>query len=298
MDTTDHGRGLASLLAGALLLGFAAIFSKFALGGGVGPLGVGFYRMLVALPLVALMAWKDEGGSGGPAERGWALAAGVFFVVDLWFWHAAMHHTSAANATLLVGLSPLWVALASVLLLHARLRKRAWAGLAFALSGALILALAKGAHPGTGLGELLGAIASFAYAAFTRALTRARRAMGAKRALAIVVLVCVVGFALGAKATGEPFRGFTLRAWWGLVGLGLVCQVAAWYLITWGMGHLPAHAGAIGLMAQQVATVGLGWLLLGEAVRPLQGVGTLAILLGVGLSASAPPLQGRPLESR
>ncbi len=294
METSkDHARGLASLLAGAGLLGFAAIFSKWAILGGAGSLGVGFYRMLFAMPLIGVLAWKGEGSWGSSADLGWSLVAGVLFVGDLWLWHAAMHHTSAANATLLVGLSPLWVALASVLLLRAKLRKRVWTGLALALAGALILAMAKGAHPGTGLGELLAALASFAYAAFTLALTRARRGMGTKQALSVVTVVCVLCFGLGARLLHEPLTGYTLRGWWALVGLGLVCQVAAWLLITWGMGHLPAHAGAIGLMAQQVATVGLGWLLLGEAVMPLQGLGTLLLLAGVGLGASAPPLPAK-----
>ena len=59
------------------------------------------------------------------------------------------------------------------------------------------------------------------------------------------------------------------------------------------MGHLPAHAGAVGLMAQQAATVGLAWLLLSESVKPLQGLGVAFIIIGVGLSASAPPLPKR-----
>lgn len=294
MDSASHSKGMLSLAAGALLLGFAAIFVKWATAAGAQPLAVGFYRMLFALPLVLSMALTERGRRGGPAELSWAFAAGLCFVGDLWLWHLALHETSAANATLLVGLSPLWVALASIALLHARLRKRAWTGLALAIAGAGILALAKGARWGTGRGEAYGFAASFCYAVFTLALTRARRGMGARTALLVVVLTCAAGFGLGAWALGEPLLGYAPRGWWALLGLGVVVQCLAWLLITWGMGHLPAHAGAVGLMLQQVATVALGWLMLGEALKPLQGLGTLLILLGVGLSASAPPLAAKP----
>ncbi|HEU4950762.1 MAG TPA: DMT family transporter [Holophagaceae bacterium] len=287
-------RGMTALVAGALLLGFAAIFTKFAAQGGARPLAIGFYRMLSALPLVALMAAFSRESWGEARHRAWALAAGVLFVGDLWLWHAALRFTSAANATLLVGLSPLWVALASIALLSARLRKRAWAGLGLAIGGALVLGLAKGARWGSGHGEALAAGASLCYAAFTLALTEARRGLGARNALLVVTATCVAGFGALGWALQEPFSGFTSGSWWALAGLGLVCQVAGWALITWGLGHLPAHAGAVGLMTQQAATVGLAWLLLGEGVKPLQGLGVALILAGVGLSVSAPPLPRRP----
>jgi drug/metabolite transporter (DMT)-like permease len=50
------------------------------------------------------------------------------------------------------------------------------------------------------------------------------------------------------------------------------------------------NLGAMTLMVQSVATVGLGWILLGEAVRPLQGAGILFVLVGIALSALSPPI--------
>ena len=280
------GRGLAALVLGAALLGFAAMLVRWA--APAGPLAVGFYRMLFALPFVAWLARGTGRAATGPA-RGWALAAGVCFVLDLWMWHTALHHTSAANATLLVTLAPIWVAIVSVLWMGARLRRRFWTGVLLALAGALILGLAKGARWGTGLGELLGALASLAYGAFTLALGRARRDLSAPEALFWVVLACTLLFGLLGWAQGETFGGYPARSWWALLGLGLVVQVLAWWLITWGLGHVPTNLGAMGLMTQPVATVILGWALLAETVRPVQGAGILLVLVGIALCAFAPP---------
>lgn len=280
-------RGLAALILGASLLGFAAMLVRWA--APAGPLAVGFYRMAFALPLVAWMAR----GTGRPATgraRFWALIAGLCFVLDLWMWHTALHHTSAANATLLVTLAPIWVAVVSVLWLGAKLRRRFWAGVLLALAGALVLGLAKGARWGTGWGELLGALASLAYGAFTLALGRARRELSAPEALFWVVLCCTVLFGLLGWVQGEAFGGYPARSWWALLALGLVIQVVAWWLITWGMGHVPTNLGAMGLMIQPVATVILGWLLLSETVRPVQGLGTLLVLAGVATCAFTPPV--------
>ena len=295
MGTTADGgesaesRGLGAVLLGAVLLGFAAMLVRWS--APAGPLVIGFYRMAFALPVVAWMGWRVR-RPGMASARGWALAAGLCFIADLWMWHTSLEYTSAANSTLLVGLAPLWVAAISVLWLGARLRRRFWLGLLVALAGGLVLGLAKGARWGTGRGEFLAALASLAYACFTLALGKARRGLAAPEALAWVVLCCAAGFALLAGARGEAFHGFPPHAWLSLAALGLVVQVAAWWLITWGLGHIPTNLGAVTLMVQPVATVALGWTLLGEAVRPLQGGGILLVLAGIGLSAFSPPAKG------
>ena len=286
MKQTPDPRGLAALIFGASLLGFAAMLVRWA--APAGPLAVGFYRMAIALPFVAWLARGTARPATGRA-RLWAVLAGVCFVLDLWMWHSALHLTSAANATLLVTLAPIWVAVVSVLWMGARLRKRFWLGVLLALSGALVLGLAKGARWGTGLCELLGALASLAYGAFTLALGRARRELSAPEALFWVVLCCTVLFGALGWAQGEAFSGYPARSWWALIGLGTLVQVVAWWFITWGLGHVPTNLGAMGLMTQPVATIILGWVLLAESVRPLQGLGALLVLAGIALCAFAPP---------
>lgn len=287
------GRGLAALGAGALLLGFAAIFVKWA--AGVPPLTVGFYRMAIALPVLLLLMRAEPAPLQADGRgRLWAVAAGLCFTCDLWAWHHALAWTSAASATLLVGLAPLWVALVSVAFLGARLSAKGWLGLGLALGGAALLGLAAGARIGGGRGEALGLLASVFYGAYTLCLAQARRHLPARRALAWVVATSAAAFGLLALHQSDPFSGFSPGAWMALFGVGLLVQVAAWWLISWALGHVPASLGSLGLLLQQVATVALGWLLLAEIPTPLQGMGTVLILGGILLAALNPP---KPLRA-
>lgn len=282
-------RGLAAVLLGATVLGFAAIFVKWSAAGGATALTIGFYRMLFALPGTFLMARATGEVAGNRTGRRWALLAGALFFGDLWLWHLAMHHTSAANATLLVGgLSPIWVALFSFAFLHLRYGWLGWAGQIVGLGGALVLALAKGARMGDGQGEALAVAASLCYAAFTLTLGRARQTLQATQALFWLSLACLVCFGLAAAAEGHPFRGYTSAGWLSLVGLGLVVQVVAWWLNTWGLGHVDPALGAIGLQGQQVATIFLAWGLLHEPLRPLGFLGGAAIVAGIIMVATSP----------
>ena len=282
-------KGLPVLLLGAGLIGFSAIFVKWTVP--ASPVVVGFYRMTFALPWVTWLVLSTKGGRLRFHGMGWAVLAGLCFTGDLILWHTALRWTSAASATLLVCLAPLWVAVFSVLFLRARLRRKAWLGLALALGGMLLLCLAKGAHLTGNFGEALGGLASFCYAGYTLALSRARRTLKTVDALFAVVVTGLVCFGVLGCLRGDSFgSGFPAHVWLSLIGIGLLVQVAGWWLITWGFGHVPANIGAVGLLMQPIATVVLGWFLLHEALLPSLGLGTVLIILGIGLCSTSPPV--------
>jgi drug/metabolite transporter (DMT)-like permease len=283
-------------LAGAALLGFSAIFVRWAAAAGASILTVGLYRMLFALPGVLLLIRRGGAGAGDGAGRRWGVVAGVTFAADLALWHESMRQTSAANATLLVGgLSPIWVTLWAALMLGQRYRWVAWLGQAAGLGGALVLALARGARAGTGngTGEALAMAASVCYAAFTLAMSRARRTLTAPQALLWMTLSSLVCFVVAAAAAGDPLGGYGARGWASLIGLGLVVQLAAWWLSSWGLGHVDATLGALGLQMQQIATIFLAAWLLDEPLRPLGLLGGALIMTGIVLVAS-PVARRRP----
>jgi drug/metabolite transporter (DMT)-like permease len=284
------------VLAGATLLGFSAIFVRWATARGASVLTIGLYRMLFALPGVVVLIRRAGAGAGAADGRRWGILAGLAFAADLALWHESMRHTSAANATLLVGgLSPIWVTLFAALVLGLRYRWVAWLGQAAGLGGALILAVARGARAGTGngSGEALAAAASLCYAVFTLAMSRARRTLNAPQALFWMTVSSLACFVVTSVAAGDPLAGYGARGWASLIGLGLVVQLAAWWLSSWGLGHVDATLGALGLQMQQIATIFLAAWLLDEPLRPLGLAGGALIMTGIVLVAS--PAARRPL---
>jgi drug/metabolite transporter (DMT)-like permease len=275
-------KGMAALLIGATALGFSAIFVRWAEGGGATVLTVGLYRMLFALPGAFLLASRTGRlGAAAPGMR-WALASGVAFFVDLALWHQAMSYTTVANATLLLGgLSPIWVALFSVAVLRRRYRWLGWLGQLVGLAGALILALARGARGGSGVGEAIAIVGSFFYAAFTLAMARSRRTLAAPQALFWMSLGCLSCFLIAALLAGHPLTGYSARAWISLGALSLVVQLFGWWLNSWGLGHVDAAAGALALQAQQVATLFLAAWFLAEPLRALGLAGGALLVCGI-----------------
>jgi drug/metabolite transporter (DMT)-like permease len=147
----------------------------------------------------------------------------------------------------------------------------------------LVLGLPRGARTGTGRGEALAVIASFAYAAFTLMLARSRRTLGAPQALLWMSLGCFGCFLIATLGAGHPLVGYQPSAWYSLVALALVVQLFAWWLNSWGLGHVDAAAGALALQAQQVATLFLAAWFLHEPLRALGLLGGGLLVLGIVL---------------
>ena len=116
---------LASLFAGACAIGTSAVLVKLC---DVGPVSSAFWRVALAIPVLALWARMADGGAAGGdprTNRTLLFLCGLFFAGDLAFWHWSIVLTSVANATLLANCAPIFVTLAAWLFFRRTPRRRA-----------------------------------------------------------------------------------------------------------------------------------------------------------------------------
>ena len=272
-------RALAALITGAVLIGFAPIFVRLT---DVGLTAVGFWRMALALPLLAVLMAKETGGIKIKPGLGWLLLAGAFFCGDLVFWHQAIHISSVANATLMTNLAPVFVALASFLLFGERFRGVFIAGIALSIAGAVVLMSGSLKFGAQHLyGDLFAVVSAVFYAGYILGVSRARQRYGAMEVmfwatLSSAVLLCIVG-----NIQGDSFWPQSARGWWVLIGLALLSHVAGQGLIAWALAHLSAAFSAVGLLVQPVAAAAFAWLILAEPFGTLQALGGAIVLAGI-----------------
>lgn len=276
---------IGKVLFGASLLGFAAVFARFASAEAT-PIETGFFRMFFALPLISLIFYNKIKWRLNKAKIT-AAVAGSIFAIELILWHYAMTLTSAANATFIIGLSPLWVALVNRGLYREPLTRQFILGLFLSLFGALLLAMKGNMILQISKGELVALGASFAYAAYTLGFTRARVELEAEDALFFAVLGALILASLCLIPSlindSSQVASYSTKTWLSLIGLGVLVQTLAWFIISSGLREVKSSEGAIALLMQQVATVFLGHFLLHEKMIPLDIVGSLFILTGMVL---------------
>ncbi|MBL4726594.1 MAG: EamA family transporter, partial [Rhizobiaceae bacterium] len=100
---------LIALIIGAIAMGVSPVFVREA---EIGPFASAFWRVAIALPVLAIWARWELKRSGKKFRLNLSMStvlAGVFFTGDLTFWHLSIVNTTMANATLLLCLAPAWV---------------------------------------------------------------------------------------------------------------------------------------------------------------------------------------------
>jgi len=276
-------QALAVLVFGASVIGLSAILVRLS---ETGPAAAGFWRLAFALPLLAILAQRVGGGAGRPSR--WALLAGLFFALDLGFWHYGIRYTSVTNATVLSNLTPVVVTAFAWIFLKQRPRALFLLAVAAAVGGASLMAFEKG---GGGLvnqplGDALSALTALWYALYFLVMAEGRKTEAASR---LMLWVSVVGGPLvlmAALAMGEPILPASLAGWAACVGLGLM-HVAGQGSIAWAMGRLPTSTASVVVLVQPVVAAWLGWILFAEPIGPLQGLGAAITLGGIVMAQLA-----------
>lgn len=276
---------LATLLLGASAIGFAPIFVRLS---SVGPISTAFWRLALAVPVLwlgVLLARRQQPGMSRPLtgkEKKLLLAAGFFFAGDLIFWHLAINYTSIANATLLPNMAPVFVTFGAWLFFRQRVSRTFLAGLLLAVSGAaLLIGQSFTLSRANLLGDVLALSTAVFYASYLLTTSHLRQHVAALTFMAWSGTVCALILLPAAWLSGELFWPPTAVAWLVLLALALVSHAGGQGLIAHALAALPATFSAVSLLWQPVMAALLAWLLLGEALSPLQITGGAVILSGI-----------------
>lgn len=274
-----------TLLAGATCIGFSGVFVRLA---DVGPASAGFWRMMVALPVLTAWTAMERRRPAAPAQGAGGLVAialaGLTFGIDVVLYNASLSYTTLANASLLGNLAPVGVVLGGWLLLGDRPSRRILGALMLAVAGAVLLVLPKFTGQsvrGSLFGDGLAFGAAMSYAAYILAVGRARAHADAGRVSLISSIICAAFCLVAALGLGETILPGSLQGWLAVIPLGLVSHVLGQGLITLSLGSYGASAASLVMVWPALVSVLAAWAIFGEQPTPVQAFGGVAILAAV-----------------
>ena len=276
---------LIALVLGAGVLGLSPIFVRLS---DVDPTATAFWRMALSLPFFVLWAARRKGGRDQEKLKNfkdyrWLIFGGFLFAIDLVFWHWSLQHTLVASATLLANLTPIIVAIGSVLIFRQILKGKFWLGLLLAISGAALLA-GGGMGEGRLFGDILAVIAAFWYGGYLLAVVWLRRYFRTSTVMLWTGVFSAIFLIPISLATETNFIPATLDAWLVVLGLAFICQFLGQGLVAYALAHLPAAFGAITLLLAPVVATIAAWVLFGEILGGYDFLAAAAILTGIVLA--------------
>jgi len=207
----------------------------------------------------------------------------VLFIEGIW-------RTTAGNSSLLLSTNPLWTAALSVALGRERLAGATWAGIGLASLGVILVTIGSGAGfslAGTRiLGDLLILLAALAWALYSVLSKDLLRRYSPLRLTALAMVTGSLGlwiFAIPAVLR-QNWSAVSWKAWGALVYSGTLAIAGAYVIWAMGVKRIgPARTAVFSNLTPIVAFI-VAFLILGEPVTWLQGLGGAAILYGVSLT--------------
>ncbi|MBN9740982.1 EamA family transporter [Amycolatopsis sp. A1MSW2902] len=216
------------------------------------------------------------------------------------FFFVAVSRIPVAVAMVLVNLSPVLVALWVRVVRRTRLPAAVWLGIALAIAGLVLIA---GLGPGAQL-DFLGVAAGLASAVCSAGyfllgergarrhdplgMTAAGLAIGAVATLAVSPL-----WTLAIAANPVSLGGATIPVWLALLILAVFGTVLPYLAGLHALSGLPVALAGVLALAEPLVAALLAWLLLGQALGPVQLIG-VAVLLGGGTLVQTGKLAPQP----
>ncbi|CAN5804906.1 DMT family transporter [soil metagenome] len=273
--------GLA-MAAGVLAITWAAVLVRWA---DAPAISIAFWRMALATAclgaycaLARVRFWRAWRGIDWWSGAGAALLLALHFG----FWISSLDYTSVAASGVLVSTQPVFVAILGRALLDEHPSRAAWAGIALAIAGTVVIAGADFALDRRALlGDLLALLGAVWISGYY-VLAKVLRASKDLVPYVTVVYAMTAGWLLiGALASGSELAGWGPGTWAALGGLALGPTILGHSSLNYALRYMPAFKVNLAILGEPIGAAAWAWLLPSERPGAATCVGGALVLGGI-----------------
>jgi drug/metabolite transporter (DMT)-like permease len=248
-------------------------------------LAIAFWRTVLALPVVGLLAVLSGRAAmralGDRTSRRRAIAAGGLLAAHFATWVPSVSFTSVASSTALVATQPVWAALIARWR-GERVPRGAWAGIAVAMAGAVLLSGVDLSISTRALfGDLLAIVGGILAAAYVTVGADARRTLST----GVYTLVCYACASIALLAVclvgGQSLSGYDGHTWLVLLALTLGPQLLGHTVLNRVLGTTSPTLVSVAILFEIVGAAILAWVFFDE-VPPLSAL-PAGVLIATGI---------------
>lgn len=283
--------GYLLTILSAAVFASTSLFVKLSLGMGMTPWTFTLASSLLAVLLLALMDPDARGaaGLGKLLVRPGISLFGIAGAISTIAFNVALAYITISLGTILLFTYPAFVALGAWLLLGQRPSAAHLSALALTLAGAIFTVnpaeLADSDFSVIGVG--LAVLTAVGHSLYLVLGERHAATLSASTATMITRFWIMAGVVLLRPATVPEMLSISWQAWLlSLLAAGLG-GVAPFFLLNKGIQLIGANRAAIASVAELPVALGIGWLLLGDIISPLQWAGAVLIMIALFISQTS-----------
>lgn len=277
----------AALVVAVFAISWAGPLVRFA---SAPALAVSAWRLLMSVAFIAIVLLVRRTPVPRLSHRDWLLAtaAGLFLALHFWSWIASISLTTVSSSVVLVSTQPVFVALLSGAVLGERATSRQWAGIAVAVTGAIIIAWGDF---GLGANAILGDALALAGALFVSIYyvigRRLRLQMDLWWYIFIIYGIAALALVLAiAVMPAVPLTGFPGRDWLIFAALAAGPMMLGHTAVNYALRYVRAYIANIAILGEPIGATLIAWLLpaIAEVPGPQTMVGGILILAGIAVT--------------
>lgn len=280
------------LAIGILAVSSAAIIIFYARAEGVPAVSIAALRLTFAS--LALAPWVVT-----RAPREWrqlsrrdfalAIVAGVLLAFHFASWISSLDYTSVMSSVVFVSTNPLFVGLASVLILRESLKRGTIIGIIVACIGGALIGLTDLGSAGAEslFGDALALIGAVTVSGYLLIGRRLRKQLSLIAYIGLVYSTAAIVLLAMAIAMGANLFGYSLAGYLLIALLAAGPQLIGHTSYNWALKYVSATFVTVTLLSEPIGATLIAVPALGQIPSPIKIIGGALILIGIFFAARA-----------
>ena len=291
------------LAIGILAVSSAAILILFARAEGVPAVAIAALRLTFASLALAPFGWRRARGEWArlaPRDLALALGSGVALALHFAFWISSLDYTSVMSSVVFVSTNPLFVGLASVLLLRESVQRGTLIGIIVAGIGGALIGFSDVGQAGAEslIGDALALAGAVTVSGYLLIGRRLRKQLSLLAYIGLVYTTAALVLLAMAVAMGANLLGYSLQGYLLIALLAVGPQLIGHTSYNWALKYVSATFVTVTLLAEPIGATLLAIPLLAQVPSPLRLWGGALILVGIYFAAREETQVGRRAEEQ
>ena len=284
-------KGILFVLLGAFLISFSPVLVSIS---DLEPTVSAFYRVFIgSIFLVIIIYINRKRYINAFTVNPYLILAGVFFALDLWFWHRSILYIGPGMSTLIANFQIFIIPLMSFFIFSLIPNKSQIIAIVVGVAG-LYLTLGYGASiidENLKLGFIFGIMTALAYSAYILSLKKnnseAKVEISPVISLFYVSIISALILFTVISIEGASFEINSPRNLFSMLAYGVICHVFGWYMIILGLKTVTATTAGIMLISQPIFSLIWDYLFLSRITNAIEIIGIMVVIIAMIICVSS-----------
>ena len=290
-DNLKIRKGILFVLIGAFLISFSPVMVSMS---DLQPTVSAFYRVFIgSIFLIFVIFLNRSLYIYSFSVNPYLILAGIFFALDLWFWHRSILYIGPGMSTLIANFQIFIIPLMSFFIFSMTPNKFQIIAIVLGISG-LYLTLGYGGsidNENIKLGFMFAIMTALAYSAYILSLKKnnieASHEISPLISLFYVSFISALILFIVIKIEGVSMAINDSSNLYSMLAYGIICHVFGWYMIILGLKTVTATTAGIILISQPIFSLFWDYLFFSRHTTSIEIIGIAVVIIAMIICVSS-----------